>query len=102
MRPAPRGEKVLNRQPGVQATVNFATARVQAEVDDPATALPAMATAIDRAGFTTTRESVDLSVTGMSCAACAARVEKILNRLPLTQASVNLLPGGRMSRLCLA
>lgn len=32
---------------------------------------------------------MDLSLTGMSCASCAARIEKILNRLPLTRASVN-------------
>ncbi|WP_242501354.1 heavy metal translocating P-type ATPase [Komagataeibacter xylinus] len=90
---ATRLEKVLNRQAGVQATVNFATNRVQAVVDDPAIALPAMATAIGKAGFTVDQGSVDLSVTGMSCAACAARVEKILNRLPLTQASVNFATG---------
>ncbi|GBQ50535.1 heavy metal translocating P-type ATPase [Komagataeibacter sucrofermentans] len=90
---ATRLEKVLNRQGGVQATVNFATNRVQAEVDDPATALPAMVAAIGKAGFEVAENSVDLSVTGMSCAACAARVEKILNRLPLTQASVNFATG---------
>ena len=32
---------------------------------------------------------VDLAITGMTCAACAARVEKVLNRLPGVNASVN-------------
>ncbi len=32
---------------------------------------------------------VDLAITGMTCAACAARVEKVLNRLPGVTASVN-------------
>jgi cation transport ATPase len=32
---------------------------------------------------------VELSVTGMSCAACAARVERRLNKLPEVSASVN-------------
>ncbi|WP_297005094.1 cation transporter, partial [uncultured Corynebacterium sp.] len=32
---------------------------------------------------------IELSVTGMSCAACAARVERRLNRLPEVSASVN-------------
>jgi Cu+-exporting ATPase len=33
--------------------------------------------------------SVDLAVDGMTCAACAARIEKVLNRLPGVSASVN-------------
>ncbi len=32
---------------------------------------------------------VDLAITGMTCAACAARVEKVLNRLPGVTANVN-------------
>jgi Cu+-exporting ATPase len=33
--------------------------------------------------------SVDLAVDGMTCAACAARIEKVLNRLPGVTANVN-------------
>jgi Cu+-exporting ATPase len=33
---------------------------------------------------------VDFAVQGMTCAACAARIEKVLNRLPGVSASVNL------------
>ena len=32
---------------------------------------------------------VDLALEGMTCAACATRIEKVLNRLPATQAAVN-------------
>ena len=32
---------------------------------------------------------IDLPVTGMTCAACAARIEKTLNRLPEVRAAVN-------------
>jgi len=35
-------------------------------------------------------QSVELSITGMTCAACATRIEKALNRLPAVRASVNL------------
>lgn len=36
-------------------------------------------------------ETVDLAVTGMTCASCVARVEKVIRRLPgVTEASVNL------------
>jgi Cu+-exporting ATPase len=38
---------------------------------------------------TNTAEHVDLSLTGMTCAACAARIEKKLNRLDGVEASVN-------------
>ena len=33
--------------------------------------------------------ALDLPVTGMTCASCAARIEKKLNRMPGVQASVN-------------
>ena len=33
--------------------------------------------------------SVDLAVTGMTCASCAARVEKKLNKMPGVVATVN-------------
>ena len=32
---------------------------------------------------------LDLPLSGMTCAACAARIEKVLNRLPGVDASVN-------------
>lgn len=35
------------------------------------------------------RTSFDLDITGMTCASCAARIEKKLNKLPGAQASVN-------------
>ena len=34
-------------------------------------------------------DQVDLALEGMTCAACAVRIEKVLNRLPATQAAVN-------------
>jgi Cu+-exporting ATPase len=37
-----------------------------------------------------TPDQVSLSITGMSCAACAARIEKVLQRTPGVHASVNL------------
>src|SRR5262245_22001556 len=36
------------------------------------------------------QELIDLRIDGMTCAACAARIEKTLNRLPGVSASVNL------------
>ena len=37
----------------------------------------------------TTRGRIELGLTGMTCAACAARIEKVLNRVPGVQAAVN-------------
>ncbi|MCL1826403.1 MAG: cadmium-translocating P-type ATPase [Betaproteobacteria bacterium] len=36
------------------------------------------------------RETLELAITGMTCAACSARLEKVLNRLPEVEAVVNL------------
>ncbi|HYR01525.1 MAG TPA: cation transporter, partial [Casimicrobiaceae bacterium] len=33
--------------------------------------------------------TIDLQLTGMTCAACAARIEKVLNRAPGVSAAVN-------------
>ena len=35
-------------------------------------------------------ETLELAISGMTCAACSTRLEKVLNRLPGVQASVNL------------
>ncbi|HEY5309722.1 MAG TPA: heavy metal-associated domain-containing protein, partial [Casimicrobiaceae bacterium] len=35
-------------------------------------------------------ERLELGLTGMTCAACAARIEKVLNRVPGVHAAVNL------------
>ncbi len=42
------------------------------------------------APYPATQDTVDLRITGMTCAACAARIEKALNRLPGVSANVNL------------
>lgn len=35
-------------------------------------------------------QTLELGIEGMTCAACATRIEKVLNRLPGVEASVNL------------
>lgn len=41
----------------------------------------------------TTTTPVDLAVTGMTCASCAARIEKKLNKVPGVVATVNYMTG---------
>lgn len=86
---AARIEKILNRLEGVEATVNLASEKVQLQLDTSAPPLNTIIDAIRKAGFTVEQQSLTLSLTGMTCSACATRIEKILNRLPATQATVN-------------
>nr|WP_247894433.1 heavy metal translocating P-type ATPase [Azospirillum sp. B510] len=86
-----RVEKALGRLPGVTAvSVNLATERARVSFADRPDA-KAAAEAVEAAGFQAERRAFDLSVTGMTCASCAGRVEKALNRLPgVESATVNL------------
>lgn len=85
---AGRIEKTLNRLPGVHANVNLASERAQIRFDDPVTAIQ-LVEAITKTGFEVPRQTLVLSISGMTCAACAARIEKVLNALPGVEASVN-------------
>jgi Cu+-exporting ATPase len=85
-----RLEKVLNRLPGVSASVNLAseTAAVTLARDQATTA--DVVSAIAKAGFSVPPRIAEFTLTGMTCAACSARIEKVLNRLPGVSAAVNL------------
>ncbi|TXH43477.1 MAG: heavy metal translocating P-type ATPase, partial [Burkholderiaceae bacterium] len=86
---AVRLEKVLNRLPGIEAKVNFATekARITAAPDGAPAA--DILGAIRKAGFDVAPQVLELGIGGMSCAACAARIEKVVGRLPGVEGSVN-------------
>ncbi|GBR18962.1 heavy metal translocating P-type ATPase [Asaia spathodeae] len=87
---AARLEKVLNRQTGLEAAVNFASSRAVITRAEGAPDLAAIEKLVEKTGFGLAHSEVTLLIGGMSCAACSARVEKILNRLPGVTASVNL------------
>ena len=86
-----RVERVLRALPGVsQAQVNLGTETAQVEFAAPAS-LPQMAQALDKAGYPLRQEVVTLSVEGMTCASCTARVERVLKAQPgVADAVVNL------------
>ncbi|MDR2165526.1 MAG: cadmium-translocating P-type ATPase [Zoogloeaceae bacterium] len=86
---AARLEKCLNALPGVRASVNFASERALVTLSG-AVSPQEVVRAIKAAGFETPSEVLELAISGMHCAACAARVETLLNRLPDVEASVNL------------
>ncbi|MBT0961246.1 heavy metal translocating P-type ATPase [Denitromonas iodatirespirans] len=87
---ASRIERVLKRLPGVDAQVNFATERASVRLAaGDAPDVQAVVDAIRRAGFEVPDARTELAISGMTCAACASRLEKVLNRLPGVEATVN-------------
>ncbi|MDU9394225.1 heavy metal translocating P-type ATPase [Pseudomonas sp. zfem002] len=87
---AGRVERALRKVAGAeQVNVNLATE--QARVQAPADRLPALVEAVSQAGYRVPTHSVELNIGGMTCASCAGRVERALNKLPGVQSvSVNL------------
>ncbi|MDR1934572.1 MAG: heavy metal translocating P-type ATPase, partial [Candidatus Accumulibacter sp.] len=82
-------ERALDKLPGVRASVNFAAEKVRIEYQ-AARATPAqLVERIEKAGFSIPAQSTTLEIGGMSCAACATTVERVLNRLPGVAARVN-------------
>ena len=91
---AKRVEKVVGKLDGVNsASVNFATERLAVAYDADAVSPDAIREAVERAGFGVVdeeRAEVVVPIAGMTCAACAKRLEKVLGRLDgVSRASVN-------------
>ncbi|WP_010306146.1 heavy metal translocating P-type ATPase [Kurthia senegalensis] len=87
-----RIEKVLNKMDGVDtATVNLATERATVHFDEEATSAKDIVEKIERVGYGVVKEQQQFAVTGMTCAACSARIEKVLNKMDgIDTATVNL------------
>jgi Cu+-exporting ATPase len=83
-------EKALALVPGVtRVAVNLATE--SAAIEGGALDLDALQTAVGAAGYRVPTQKVQLSVQGMSCATCVARIEQALAAVPgVLSASVNL------------
>ncbi|WP_239616577.1 heavy metal translocating P-type ATPase [Cohnella mopanensis] len=88
---ANRIEKGLNKLDGVaQANVNFAMEQASVNFDPSQVNMSQLEQKIHDLGYGTVKESIDFDIIGMTCAACATRIEKGLNKLNGVQASVNL------------
>jgi len=89
---AGRVERAVKALPGVvSATVNLASERLRVTFADPPAAAAAVTAAVTRAGYEPVLATLDLDVTGMTCASCSGRVEKALRAAPgVVSASVNL------------
>ncbi|WP_367306079.1 heavy metal translocating P-type ATPase [Alicyclobacillus acidocaldarius] len=78
---AARIEKNVAKLPGVkQVNVNLASERARV-VLDPETPWTEVVSKIEKTGYSVPVREVDLNITGMTCAACAARIEKVVGRL---------------------
>ncbi|WOV83960.1 copper ion binding protein [Sporosarcina jeotgali] len=97
---ANRIEKGRFRMDGVkEVAVNFATEKAAVTVESDAADLPAIRAKIQSLGYEVTERDLHLQLTGMTCAACSARIEKVLSRMSgVYNVNVNLaLETGRVS-----
>ncbi|WP_036746777.1 heavy metal translocating P-type ATPase [Paenibacillus sp. UNC451MF] len=88
---ANRIEKGLKKMDGVaEANVNFALERASVTFDPNKVSLDSLEQKIQALGYDTIKDSVDFELSGMTCAACAAKIEKVLGKLPgVNSATVN-------------
>jgi P-type Cu+ transporter len=89
---AVRIEKGLNKLEGVQtANVNLALERSNVKYDPDQINIADIEKKIKDLGYDVVYEKTEFDITGMTCAACAARIEKGLNKLDgVVKANVNL------------
>lgn len=88
---ASRIEKGLKRMPGVtDANVNLATETSNVTFDPAETGAAAIQEKIEKLGYHVITEKAEFDIEGMTCAACANRIEKRLNKIEgVTNAPVN-------------
>lgn len=86
-----RVERVLSGMSGVEnARVNLATETATVEYRPETLDDEKIYATIKELGYQPVTSRVELALSGMSCAACAARIEKVLNKVPgVTRAAVN-------------
>ncbi|WP_431026769.1 heavy metal translocating P-type ATPase [Lysinibacillus sp. LZ02] len=89
---ATRIEKGLNKLPGVEkASVNLALEKSVIQYNPQEIDEKAFEEKIQALGYEVVKERKEFTITGMTCAACSARIEKGLNKLAgVTVANVNL------------
>ncbi|MGG1574334.1 heavy metal translocating P-type ATPase [Fictibacillus sp. NRS-1165] len=87
-----RIEKGLNKLEGVnQANVNLALEKSTVSYDPTVITVSDLQKKIEDLGYGTVSEKTEFNISGMTCAACATRIEKGLNKLPgVNKANVNL------------
>ncbi|PTE69653.1 copper-translocating P-type ATPase [Staphylococcus devriesei] len=86
-----RIEKRLNKMDHVDAQVNLTTEKANIEYDANTYTVSDFVSTIQKLGYDVATDKTELDITGMTCAACSNRIEKVLNKTSgVKQASVNL------------
>ena len=87
-----RVENVLNKQDGVDsAVVNLLGNKATIDYDPDKISELELAEAIKKSGYEVPNVKRTILVTGMTCSACSARVDKVLNKMDgMVKANVNL------------
>ena len=87
---ATRIETGLNAEPGVNAVVNFATETASVDFDPARASSNDLLNAVEQAGYRVALRETELALGGITCAACATRIETVLNKMFGVTAHVNL------------
>jgi Cu+-exporting ATPase len=97
-------ERTLGKTEGVgEAAVNYATERAHVSYDPATTDVSALIERVSKAGYGVAQASIDLPITGMTCASCVRNVERAINQqsgilsvnvnIATEKATVTYLPG---------
>ncbi len=97
-------ERTLSKTDGVgEATVNYATERAHVSYDPATTDVSALIERVSKAGYGVAQASIELPITGMTCASCVRNVERAITKqsgilsvnvnLATEKATVTYMPG---------
>src|SRR5699024_9135037 len=88
---AARIEKIVNKMDGVHATVNIALEQVTIQYDPMQVTILQVKETIEKLGFHVKERKEIFRISGMTCASCSARIEKVLHKMQgVISATVNL------------
>ena len=74
---------------GVTAAVNFASEKAQIDYDSSRVSPDVLVQSIEKSGYQVPVQNSELALEGMTCSACANRIEKALNKIDGVNATVN-------------
>jgi Cu+-exporting ATPase len=85
-------ERTLKKTEGIaEANVNFASERAHVSFDPAQLNVNQMIERIDKAGYGVAQATMELPITGMTCASCVRNVERAINKQPgILSVNVNL------------
>src|SRR5690625_3261811 len=84
-------EKGIQNMPGVnEATVNFPLEQLNVEYDPEAMSMGDLKEEVKKIGYDVIEQTTEFDITGMTCSACANRIERVVSRMDgVSNANVN-------------